>query len=179
MAVNGQIYGEKCNSVIIPPLRSDNTNYAFSNEEKTNLLNDYFCGISSIDESNLALPNFDKRTNAVMPDIKILQSEVVDVLRILKVNKASGPDGISHRMLKNTSQTISVPLTKLFDLSLRLHAYPSLWKSANVMPLFKKGDKSEVGNYRPVSLISCVGKAFERIIFKHVYNHIAKHSLLY
>ena len=52
-----------------------------------------------------------------MPDIKILQSEVVDVLRILKVNKASGPDGISHRMLKNTSQTISVPLTKLFDLS--------------------------------------------------------------
>ena len=47
------------------------------------------------------------------------------------------------------------------------------------MPLFKKGDKSEVGNYRPVSLISCVGKAFARIIFKHVYNHIAEHSLLY
>ena len=175
----GRFMGKKCNSVIIPPLRSDNTNYAFSNEEKTNLLNDYFCGISSIDESNLALPNFDKRTNAVMPDIKILQSEVVDVLRILKVNKASGPDGISHRMLKNTSHTISVPLTKLFNLSLRLHVYPSLWKSANVMPLFKKGDKSEVGNYRPVSLISCVGKAFERIIFRHVYNHIAEHSLLY
>ena len=139
-------------------MRSDNTNYAFSNEEKTNLLNDYFCGISSIDESNIALPNFDKQTNVVIPDIRILQSEVVDVLRILKVNKASGSDGISHRMLKNTSLTISVPLTKLFNLSLRLHVFPSLWKSANVMPLFKKGDKSEVGNYRPVSLISCVGK---------------------
>ena len=45
------------------------------------------------------------------------------------------------------------------------------------MPLFKKGDKSEVGNYRPVSLISCVGKTFERIIIKHVYNYIAEHSL--
>ena len=58
-----------------------------------------------------------------MPDLKILQPEVVDVLRILKVNKASGPDGISHRMLKNTSHTISVPLTKLFNLSLQLHVH--------------------------------------------------------
>ena len=86
-----------------------------------------------------------------MPDIRILQSEVVDVLRVLKINKASGPDGISHRMLKNTSHTISVSLTKLFNLSLRLHVYPSLWKSANVM------QKSKVRNYRPVSPIRCVG----------------------
>ena len=41
-----------------------------------------------------------------------------------------------------------------------------------------KGDKSEAGSYRPVSLISCVGKAFERVIFKHVYNHIADNNLL-
>ena len=74
---------------------------------------------------------------------------------------------------------IITTLTKSFNFSLRLHVYPSLWKSANVMPLFKKGDKSEGGNYRPVSLISCLGKAFERIIFKHVYNHIAEHSLLF
>ena len=46
------------------------------------------------------------------------------------------------------------------------------------MPLHKKGDKSEAGNYRPVSLISCVGKAFEQVIFKHVYNHIADNNLL-
>ena len=65
----GRLMRKTSNSVIIPPLCSDNTNYAFSNEEKTNLLTDYFCGISSIDESNLALSNFDKRTNAVMPDI--------------------------------------------------------------------------------------------------------------
>ena len=114
-----------------------------------------------------------------MPDMRILQSEVVDVLRILKINKASGPDGINYRMLKNTIHITSVPLTKFFNLSLRLHVYPSLWKSANGMLLFKKGDKSEVGNYRPVSLISFVGKTFERIIFKHVYDHIAEHSLLY
>ena len=47
------------------------------------------------------------------------------------------------------------------------------------MPLYKQGDKSEAGNYRPVSLTSCVGKAFKRVIFKHVYNYIADNNLLY
>ena len=83
-----------------------------------------------------------------------------DVLGILKVNKASGPDGISHRMLKNTCRTVAVPLCKLFNLSIQLHAYPDLWKIAHVMPIFnKKCDKSLPSNYRPISLVSCVGKA--------------------
>ena len=79
-------------------------------------------------------------------------------------------------MLKYTSKTISVPLTKLFNLSLEHNIYPCLWKIAYVMPLYKKVDKSEAGNDRPVSLISCVGKAFERVMSKHVYNHIADNN---
>ena len=47
------------------------------------------------------------------------------------------------------------------------------------MPIFKKGDKSQTNNYRPISLVSCVGKAFERVIFKHVYNHLITNSLIY
>ena len=47
------------------------------------------------------------------------------------------------------------------------------------MPLFKKGDKSLTGNYRPVSLTSNVGKSFERIVFKHLYDHIIENNLLY
>ena len=47
------------------------------------------------------------------------------------------------------------------------------------MPIFKKGDKSDVSNYRPISLISCVGKSFERIVFKNVYNHLMANSLIY
>ena len=82
-------------------------------------------------------------------------------------------------MLKCISKTISVPLTKLFNLLLEQNIYQCLWKIAHVMPLYKKGDKSEAGNYRPVPLISCIGKAFERVIFKHVYNHIADNNLLY
>ena len=47
------------------------------------------------------------------------------------------------------------------------------------MPLFKKGEKSDVSKYRPISLISCVGKSFDRIVYKHIYYHITANSLLY
>ena len=47
------------------------------------------------------------------------------------------------------------------------------------MPLYKRREKSAAGNYRPVSLISCVGKAFERVIFQHFYNHNADNNLFY
>jgi hypothetical protein len=47
------------------------------------------------------------------------------------------------------------------------------------MPLFKKGDKSLISNYRPISLLSAVGKVFERIVFKEVFNHLISNNLLY
>ena len=64
-------------------------------------------------------------------------------------------------------------------MSLQQHTYPKLWKSATVMPIFRKGEKSEVCNYRPISLISCIGEAFERVIFKHVHNYLLPNSLIY
>ena len=82
-------------------------------------------------------------------------------------------------MLKHSSVSLAIPLCLLFNLSLRLHTYPSLWKLAHVTPIFKKGDKSVASNYSPISLISCVGKSFERILFKRVYNHLDSNSLIY
>ena len=119
------------------------------------------------------------RSDIDITNIQVRESEVIDILKILKVNKATGPDGISNRMLKSTCNTVCAPLTRLFNLSLRDHQYPGLWKVAHVMPLFKKGDKSLTSNYRPVSLTSNVGKSFERIVFKHLYNHIIENNLLY
>ena len=52
------------------------------------------------------------------------------------------------------------------------------WKQANVIPLHKKGEKDNVNNYRPISLLSCTGKLLERIIFKHVYNFAHRNHLI-
>jgi hypothetical protein len=97
----------------------------------------------------------------------------------LKLGKASGLDSIRHQMLKKTCNTVCVPLSLLFNLSLSKSEFPTQWKTASVMPLFKKGDKSLISNYRPISLLSAVGKVFESIVFKEVFNHLMSNNLLY
>ena len=98
---------------------------------------------------------------------------------ILPVNKAVGPDCISHRMLKTTATSVSKPLYILFNMSLRENTFPKFWKIAHVLPLFKKDDPSMKSNYRPVSLLSCVSKIMERVVFKHVYNYFFQYNLFY
>ena len=84
----------------IPPLYASNNSYVFSDEETANSLKDYFCSISTIDDSDTSLPIFNERTNSSLSNLIINITDVTDVLSSLKVNKAVGPDGISHRMLK-------------------------------------------------------------------------------
>ena len=82
-------------------------------------------------------------------------------------------------MLKETSKSICKPLCIIFNRSIQECSYPNCLKLANVMPLFKKGNRDVASNYRPISLISCVGKAMERVVFKHLYNYLHAHNLIY
>ncbi|PJE78200.1 hypothetical protein CI610_02867 [invertebrate metagenome] len=158
---------------------TDSNSLATTDSEKANLLNKYFCGITSLDDSEHVLPFFPSRTNNTLSNIIVTQSEVKDVLKILKLGKASGHDGISHHMLKYTVESVCIPLTLLFNLSLSTCVYPDVWKTANVMPLFKKNDRYSVTNYRPISLLSTVGKVFERVVYKHMHNFMLENSLFY
>ena len=53
-----------------------------------------------------------------------------------------------------------------------------MWKLANVIPIFNKGDKQLIKNYRPISLLSICGKMFEKIIFNNLYNYLNGHNLI-
>ena len=105
----GRLAGKQSKTSNIPLLQTPNDSYVFTDSEMANTLNDYFCSISSIDDTYSNLPEFTKRTNSSLSNILISPSEVSDILSNLKLNKASGPDGISHRMLKNTSGSIATP----------------------------------------------------------------------
>lgn len=158
----------------------DNPNiYHTSDEEKANVLNTFFSSISTIDDSNVQLPNFSSKTHSTINNFRISENEVSEVLSNLQTNKATGPDEISQKLLKETSNTLCNPLCTIFNRSIQEGKFPALWKLANVMPLFKKGDKQQVSNYRPISLISCVGKVLERIVFKHLYNFLHSNNLIY
>ena len=73
---------------------------------------------------------------------------------------------------------ISEPLSLIFNKSIRLKQVPTDWKHVNVTPIFKKGDKSDPGNYRPVSLTSQICKVLESILRDNIVNHLNTHTLL-
>jgi hypothetical protein len=83
-------------------------------------------------------------------------------------DKASGPDGISARLLKECSNEIAPSLTTLFKKYLSLGKVPQEWKEANVVPVPTKGNIHEISNYRSISLLSLVSKLLEQVVHIHV-----------
>ena len=98
------------------------------------------------------------------------------IISCLDPQKASGSDDSNHHMVIATANTICRLLCKLFNLSLRKKCFPSFWKLASVTAVFKKSVKSITSNYRPISLLSCVSRIFERTVFKYVFSHISGHK---
>jgi hypothetical protein len=90
-----------------------------------------------------------------------------------------GPDLISNKMLIVIKNETALPLSMLFNKSLKLGVFPSDWKMSHAIPLFKKGDNSLVSNYRPVAMLCCISKVLEEIVYKHLYNHLHQNLLLY
>ena len=152
--------------------------FYYSNDEKANCLN-FFTSASNLDDSNVQLPPFDPKTLSTMDNIAITESDVKQLIEVLDSNKAVGPDCISHKVLKNAKCNIAKPLCCLCNRSLQDGNFPKMWKTALVIPLFKKGEKHSPGNYRPISLLSCLGKLMERCVYKYLYNYLISNSLLY
>ena len=75
-------------------------------------------------------------------------------LFVSDLNKSKGPDNIDGLLLKNCAH--SYPLTLLFNIFFRTGSLPTEWKLANIVPVYKKGDKNSIENYRPISLTCSV-----------------------
>ena len=123
----------------IPPLRNSINDENFDDivygvEDKCDLLNKYFSLISKLEEENVPLPDFDIKTNNVINEIFVTISAIVDILKIIDPYKASGP----HKMLKISPEKIAIPLQIIFNKSLRQCKYPSSWKNAHVIAIFRK-----------------------------------------
>ena len=96
----------------------------------------------------------------------------------LKKTKSPGPDDIFPRILKECKEQLDEPITRTFRNSLNTGIVPRLWRQANVVPIFKKGDEAESSNYRPISLTSVVGKMLEAIIARTIRKHLDNHKLI-
>ena len=162
----------------IPPLEYNGRIYTYETD-KSNIFNQYFQGQTVLNDANAYLPDLPSPSYTTQLNSIILTPfEVESVLQTLKIGKASGPDGISNRILKELSHELSSPYCSLFNQSLRSGIFPSPYKDANVSPVPKKGDLSVVSNYRPISLLNSDAKLFERLVFKHLFNHLQGNNML-
>ena len=137
--------------------------------DKATLLNDYFSSQTVLDESQSTLLPFTSRNTHLLESIHTNPHEAGETLNSLSVGKAACPVGINNRLLKQLSKPLSNPLSDLFNFSLAHGKVPTTWKEANITPIFKKNDPSEISNYQPISLLNTIGKVMENIVHKHVF----------
>ena len=105
------------------------------------------------------------------------KKEVENVLKTLKTD-TPGFDDISPKQLKHSSSIISTPLAHIINLSLKSGIFPDLLKKAKVIPVFKSGDRCDINNYRPISILPAFSKIFEKIISFRLINYLEKNNLL-
>ncbi|CAM5115619.1 unnamed protein product [Eretmochelys imbricata] len=89
-----------------------------------------------------------------------------------------GPNALHLRVLKQLAGVIAEPLALIFENSWRSGEVPDDWKTANVVPIFKKGKKEDPGNYRPVSLTSVPGKIMEQVLKESILKHLEERKVI-
>ena len=145
--------------------------------QKANILNRQLISVFT-DDTKTSIPNLGPSQYPSMEDITVSCKGVVKLWKNLKPHKAAGPDDIHLMLLKEAADKIAPAITLLFQASLNQGNTPSTWRKALVVPIFKKGSKSDASNYRPISLTSVLCKLCEHILHSTIITHLANHKIL-
>lgn len=147
-----------------------------------NHLNCYFATIGSnlakaLPTTNVSPTNY--LTNNY-PDFRLLDTSPAEITNIIKSLKDSAPglDGIHIKVLKLTATLVSPYISKLINLSFHTGIFPSHLKVAKVIPIFKGGNQGDVSNYRPISILTSIGKIFESAMYNRLIEFLDCNNIL-
>ena len=159
-------------SSISPVLISPNGSQVTCDQARSSLLNDSFAA-KFTDPAVTRLPfspayHLDNLTHFSVTDAAVLAA-----LKSVSPYKACGPDNVSARIVAECAEELAVPLAILCRASVASGVFPNRWKGANIVPIFKKGDRRDPNNYRSVSLLPLFGKVLERIVFDQLFRHVS------
>ena len=161
----------------ISELQKENGDLVDKDNEICDTLGEYFSSVFS--EPHIGqLPDMNELFENVIGNINITREDIQKRLEKLDANKSCGPDNIHPFVLKETATATSTPLEWIFTKSLSTGECPDDWRSANVTPIHKKGDRTLPSNYRPVSLTSQVCKILESVVREHLLEHLNSNNIL-
>ena len=150
--------------------------------DMANELNQFFSTVGSTLAEKIKPPD-----SVPMPDVPAVSnfelrplniSEFVKFFNDMKSSTSCGTDGLTSRLLKQAGGAIAQPLLHIINLSITHGHFLTAWKSASITPLYKEGDPSQSENYRPISILPCLGKLLEKIIHAQLYSYVTDNNLL-
>ena len=150
--------------------------HIYSTKDKAEALNSQFQSVFS-SENLTEMPDCTGHPYPSIPDISISVDGIKSLLESLDVKKATGPDGVPGQILKLCAAEIAPVLTVIFNQSLNTGELPKDWLTANITPVFKKGDRCNPTNYRPISLTPICSKIMEYILYHSIIEHLNLHHI--
>lgn len=164
---------QRKNDCSLPNTMYLNNKCADSTESIVNLFADSFKSVYDKDIPDSETPNdisLEESLNLSHCFIEI--AAVEKGIKALDSNKSAGPDGFPPIYLKSCIASLTYPLFILFNKSLSSGCFPDQWKKSFLTPIHKKGDKSDVSNYRPICILSAIPKLFESLVLDVIAKQI-------
>ena len=138
--------------------------------------------VNSIEKSKLTPHHY---LNKIQMNPKMLYlyyitpNEIKKYIDKLPAKNSSEYDNISNKLLKQIKYAILNPLTHIFNLSISSGVFPENMKLSEIVPLYKKGPKDQMINYRPISLLITLSKLLEKCMYTHLYKFMVKNNIFY
>ena len=144
--------------------------------------NDFFTNVASRTQRQIPKVETDPLTkvrssNTTLNLRKLSRTELLGIFKGIKPKTSYGYDNLSSKIIKLLRFEILAPLKILSDKMIEERKFPGIWKKAKVIPLYKKGEKTNVNNYRPISLLPSLSKIAEKIIASQIYEYFETNNL--
>ena len=111
-------------------------------------------------------------------DELVTLDKVVHLISKISKDKSSGIDEVNSTVLKDTLTLLPEHLVSMYKNSLRQSLFPKAWTIGNLVPIPKKGDLTQIKNWRPITLLPLPGKLLEKIVHEYLSQHLERHQLL-
>ena len=163
----------------VGPLKDENGVIQTDDEAMVGILNTAYSSVFTVEDTS-HFPSVEQLYVGDDPlsNLTVTHENVFKKINKLDPNKTPGADRFHPRFLREVGDILSVPIAIIFTKSLQENAVPRDWRTANVVSIFKKGDRTLASNYRPISLTSVICKMLESLLKDAIMEHLLKNELL-